>query len=73
MAKYVASKGTHDMANVQKSDVAMMTVFNVENKKMEEIKKMRDRFQKEKEDRFLELNRKLHKANMDKQHQEKKE
>jgi hypothetical protein len=48
MAKYIPRLGSHDMAAVQVSDMAMMSIFDIENKKMEGIKKMRDKFDKEK-------------------------
>lgn len=40
-AKYHPKNGSHDMATMGKSDVAMMTVFNTENQRMEDIKKMK--------------------------------
>ena len=38
--KYIESNGRHDVNEMIVTDVAMMSVFNTENKKMERIKKL---------------------------------
>jgi hypothetical protein len=55
------------------SEVAMMSVFNTENMKMDQIKKMKDKFKKEEMDRFLVKNSKLLKAQNDQVNEIKKE
>ena len=44
---------------MQTSEVAMMSVFNIENRKMEEIKQMKNMFKNEEFDKFLKKNAKL--------------
>ena len=58
-AKDIPKKGAHDINTMSVSNVAMMTVFNIENRKMEEIKQQKEVFRKAELDRYYALNANL--------------